>query len=67
MKRTRTKRIAGMMTVALLMTSFLIIGCGDSPTGSITAGEDDGIYVPPNNAGGDPNVVVGGKGSNDMK
>jgi hypothetical protein len=31
------------------MASFLVIGCGDSPTGSITAGDDP--VVQPGNAG----------------
>lgn len=67
MKRTRTKRVAGMITVALVMASFLVIGCGESPTSSIGAGDDDGIYVPPGNAGGGPNTDVDGKGMNENK
>jgi hypothetical protein len=56
-----------MITVALVMASFLVIGCGDSPTSSIGAGDDDGIYVPPGNAGGGPNTDVDGKGMNENK
>lgn len=50
----RTKRVAGLITVAVVMTSFLVIGCGDSPTGSITAGDDDSVIV--GHAGGDGDV-----------
>lgn len=60
----RTRRVAGMITVGLVMASFLIIGCGDSPTSSIVAG-DDGIYVPPGNAGGGPGTDVNGKGNDE--
>lgn len=63
----RTRRVAGMITVALVMASFLVIGCGDSPTGSITAGDGDGTYVPPTNAGGGQDVKLDGKGNHAQK
>lgn len=61
----RTRRVAGMITVALVMASFLVIGCGDSPTGSLILDDGDGTYVPPGNAGGGQ-TDVNGKGSNEQ-
>lgn len=49
----RSKRMMGLITVVLVMTSFLVIGCGDSPNGPLIAGDDDGQFVRPGNAGGD--------------
>ena len=46
------QRLTGMMTVALLVTSLFVIGCGnDSPNGPITAGDGDG-NVQVDHAGG---------------
>lgn len=50
MKRTRKLRIAGMVTLGLMVASLLIAGCGDSPTGSLSTGDDD-VVVKPDNAG----------------
>ncbi len=62
----RTRRVAGLITVGLVMASFLVIGCGDSGTGPIVAGDDDGIYVPPGNAGGGPDVQIDEKGNDNQ-
>jgi len=63
----RTKRVAGMITAALIMTSFLVIGCGDSPTGPLVAGDDDGTIVKPGNTGADYDKNLRGTGSNNQK
>ena len=47
------------------MASFLVIGCGDSPTGPLIAGDDDGTVVI-GHAGGDGDVSHDSiKGRND--
>ena len=52
----RTRRAAGVITLMMVvLTGFLVIGCGDSPTGSITAGDDGTIDV--GHAGGDGDVA----------
>jgi hypothetical protein len=56
-----------MITIAVVMASFLVIGCGDSPTGSLILDDGDGTYVPPGNAGGGPNTDLNGKGSDENK
>jgi hypothetical protein len=63
----RTRRVAGLITIGLVMASFLVIGCGDSATGPIIAGDDDGVYVPPGHTGGGPDVKINEKGNNDQK
>ncbi len=37
----RTTRVAGLMAIALV-ASFLVIGCGDSPTSPLITGDDGG-------------------------
>ena len=61
----RTRRIAGMITVALVMASFLVIGCGDSPNGPLVAGDDDGVVVKPGSTGSNGDTSRDGiKGDN---
>lgn len=53
MNRTRSKRMTGLIAVVLVMTSFLVIGCGDSPTAPLVADDGDGgQVVRPRHTGG---------------
>lgn len=60
-------RMAGVFAVVIVLMSLFVMGCGDAPTAPITAGDGDGIYLPPDHAGGGPNVNLETKGSNNQQ